>query len=99
MNRFTTFLKGIPAWAAKIGQLPDFGYFFAHAGVAQYAMTRFPAGPPRICAAIVGVAVAAWKEFIFDPKHEVNPPQNRWPDGAKDFAGYLAGIVVGCVSK
>jgi len=103
MSKLTDILKLIMAWVArtiaKVGQMPDFGYFFAHAGAAQYYASRFPRGPVRIGAAVVGAAVTFYKEIFFDPKHEVNPPQKIWPDGCKDLFGYWTGLLIGQFDK
>ncbi len=79
--------------------MPDFGYFFAHAGAAQYTISRFPRGPARIVAGLAAAAVTFYKEIFFDPKHEVNPPQRIWPDGCKDLFGYWTGLIVGQFDK
>jgi len=92
-------LKLIPAWIATIGQAPDFGYFFAHAGAAQYYASRFPRGLPRIIASLAAAAVTFYKEIFFDPAHETNPPQKIWPDGCKDLFGYWTGLIIGQFDK
>ena len=42
------------------------------------------------CAAIVAVALASWKEFIYDPKHETRTVAG--PTGWRDWTGYVLGL-------
>ena len=99
MSKLTSFKNWIAKWIATIGQNPDFGYFFAHAGAAHYYATRFPRGYARVFASLAAAAVTGYKEIIFDPAHEINPPQKIWPDGAKDLFGYWTGLFVAQFDK
>jgi hypothetical protein len=81
---------------AKIGQNPDFIAFNAHWGFAFFALTLASRlGAPLMYFSIASLALAAVKEFWFDPRYETD--QNIWPDGALDFAGYAAGIALALV--
>jgi hypothetical protein len=76
---------------AKLGENSNFVAFNAHWGFAYFVTSHIPHGPWFLIPALV----AAFKEFVFDPHYETNPPQNIWPDGAMDFAGYATGIALG----
>jgi uncharacterized protein YfiM (DUF2279 family) len=78
---------------AKVGQSPNFIAFNAHWGFSFFAMTA--AARAHVPLAIAGgacLAVAAVKEFWFDPRYETD--QDVWPDGAEDFGGYAAGVLL-----
>jgi hypothetical protein len=47
---------------------------------------------PIVPLAFVCVALALWKEFIWDHKNE--PNHNAWPEGACDFGSYFFGIAL-----
>ena len=40
--------------------------------------------------AAVAVALASWKEFIYDPKHETKTVAG--PTGWRDWTGYILGL-------
>ena len=78
---------------AALGENENFVAFNAHWGFAFFVLTvaqHFHAPMDWVVGA--AVVLAAAKEFYFDPKYETAPPQNVWPDGAMDFAGYMTGV-------
>lgn len=85
-------MNSIIAWIAKLGQTTDFVAFNAHWGFAFFVMQLAHGNKVAAGAALI---LAAAKEFWFDPRYEVNPPQKIWPDGVLDFSGYLFGIALG----
>ena len=68
---------------------PNFIAFNAHWGFAFFVMTQAHGSWTM---AVVGVLLAAGKEFWFDPRYEVG---QNFKDGLMDFAGYLTGIILG----
>ena len=84
-------IKNIPARIALIGQSIQFVAFFAHAGVGAFAVEHLP---HRVVAGGILILAGAIKEFVFDAREEVNPPQT-FMDNLQDFGGWLTGAVLG----
>lgn len=55
-----------------------------------YFGVKFPTHRVLIC--VIGVLVAAAKEFVYDHHWEI-PPQ-PYKNGAQDFAGYMIGGII-----
>ncbi len=96
LDSIKTKIKSLPTLIAKVGQSPDFGYFFAHSQTAAVVVSRVPKGTPRLIFGGILVLVALYKEFVFDLKKEKNPPQTVL-DSTKDFVGYIVGLIEGQV--
>lgn len=88
-----TFIGRIGQLIGQVGENPDFIAFNAHWGFAFFAMAVAAMfGVHFVTAALVGLGLAALKEFWFDPRYET--AQSIWPDGAEDFGGYAFGIAL-----
>ncbi len=85
--------RNIAAQVGKIGETPAFITAMAHmwfafsalAVAARYGLTLWVAVP-------LFVGLAAAKEFFFDLKFEITPPQTVFTS-AEDFAEYMLGVV------
>jgi hypothetical protein len=77
---------------------PLFSNLAIHAWLAAFLVfafgVKFPAHRVLIC--VVGVIVAAAKEFIYDHRWEI-PPQ-PYKNGAQDFAGYMIGVALAIIA-
>jgi hypothetical protein len=77
---------------SKVAQSPLTAAFFAHSGVAFFAMfLGSRTDIPLWHCAMAAVVAAAVKEFYIDIHFETDPPQT-YADSAGDFVGYLVGI-------
>lgn len=74
---------------SKIAESPAFITFNAHCWSAAFLVTI---GLPWW----IAIAAAAVKEFYVDVRYE-NDPSQTYADGAKDFAGYAAGVGIALV--
>ena len=83
MSKLTAFISGV-------GENPKFIVFIAHSGVAATVILLF-SGWHQYAAAGVAVLLATAKEFLYDLKYEITPPQTI-ADSTGDFIGYLTGI-------
>lgn len=89
MNKVSSFI-------ASTGQNIQFVAFFAHFFTAAYIVSRFH-GDSRIALFGVIVVVAAIKEYVFDARDELNPPQT-FLDNTEDFLGWSLGAALGLMS-
>jgi hypothetical protein len=80
---------------AAFTESPNFIAFNAHCFGAAFSMAwAAHFGFHLLPTVILGVALAAGKEFWWDLNYETAPPQT-WRDSALDFLGYLCGIAIG----
>ena len=81
---------------SKIAESPNFIAFNAHFGFAfATATAALHYGAALRWVVIVGVALAALKEFWIDLKYETDPPQT-FGDSLGDFVGYMVGLDIAC---
>jgi hypothetical protein len=82
---------------ADVGQNPVFVAFMAHAGFGYAVVLTTWAGTgslhPTLVAAAAMTLAAAIKEFWFDARFEMHPPQT-FKDNFTDFIGYAAGVAI-----
>lgn len=86
-----TVLRKVTAWLGKLGPNPAFVAANAHCWFAFSVLAIAPS-PWTVAFAVVA---ALAKEFWWDLKFEV--PKQTWLDSLEDFAGYAAGILLGCL--
>jgi hypothetical protein len=84
MTKILTFLRSFQ-------NSPLFANLAIHAWLAAFLVfafgVKFPTHRALIC--VVGIVVAAAKEFLWD--HWLEIPPQPYKNGAQDFAGYLIG--------
>jgi len=78
----------------KAGESQGFIAWNAHMFFAAFVVLA--CGRYAVAGACVFFIASAIKEFWFDLRYETAPPQTL-TDSAIDFAGYLSGLVLGCV--
>jgi hypothetical protein len=99
MKKIVTWLKAqaakLSVLVASTGQNIQFVAFFAHLGVGA-CITRFAIkhGVKTWILFAIFIVGGAIKEYYFDARDEVNPPQTFW-DNTQDFIGWCCGPVVG----
>ena len=79
----------ISSLIAKVGSNP---YWIAANAHAWFACSMVLMGVPWW----VIVLAAGGKEFIFDARYELDPPQT-FMDNLTDFAGYCVGVGIGAL--
>lgn len=80
----------IKDFVAKVGVNPYFIAFNAHCGTTAF-LTLCTRGSAWFI--VVALALAAYKEFVFDAQNEV--PKQTTLDNLTDWLGYAAGAVLG----
>jgi len=85
-------VKTLSQFVAKLSQNIQFVAGVAHFFCAAYAVSH--SGHYRYYAAGAFVVLGGIKEFYFDARDEVSPPQT-FVDNLEDFVGWLLGAAVG----
>ena len=83
-------LSTLSSWVSKLGQSIQFVAFWAHFGVAALVVEHTP---HHVLTAVLVALGAAVKEFWYDAKYEINPPQT-FTDNLTDWLGWTLGAVV-----
>jgi len=87
----------LKSFIAGLGENPNFVAFNAHWGFAFFVVVvALQCGAPLGAVIPICVALAGYKEFIFDKHQEKAPPQS-FADNLLDFSGYVTGISLGLI--
>lgn len=83
-------LSTLSSWVSKLGENIQFVAFWAHFGVAALIVEHTP--HHNLMVGVVAL-LAGIKEFWYDAKYELNPPQT-FLDNLTDWLGWTLGAVV-----